>query len=398
MPSSQPPRVEQSNPLLKWEITAGVVVAGLLIGFVAAWYYIARLSPEEAAGIAQTSVEEASTQFWQERNYEESIRTLTSAQDEASAAGPAAECSVKIELASKNLREHQTEAMRLYAEIYNNDAYPLKCRAGALTDMMWHVSSHIGDGSLDVQTVREHVFIPGRFAEVLPPGTKLETDKDVTRATVIGFEKSYELYPSYVSGMAAAHYYSFYLPSNRKLWKSDNQYVVNMRKAYERSLPLLEEARTSSEEQNRFSHSVLYALHNAASGPAFGFALASMKPKSEFYAASKQTIAYASRFQDASFLAPVFRALMAHRYACGMVLLEKRPLTESQKQELRDVLKYIYTLPKEDLANRKRWRVWADQPTHICHEPTVYIANEIDPRLKKVLIEEVGGWTEEHFE
>lgn len=370
------------------------VVVALAVGLLAAWYYTN--SKEKARAVVHAAIVDADEQFALERNYDASIQTLEKVLDEAKNAGPDVECNAKLELAHKKLRFHGDESMIMYGDIFNNPAYNVKCRANAVTFAMMQVASFTGpEGPLTLEFVRENVFGPGHL-DVLPPGTPLATQADVERAAALAFEKSYEMYPSHVSAIGAARYYSGYLRGGYKKWDKNSGYIVKMKDAYDRAMPLLEEARRKSLEENVHSNTVEYSLGSRLT-PLMVFALTGHGTKEAFYSAAEDVFAYAEVFRDQSYFPEVLQAITAHKYVSVMALLEKRPFTAAQKDKARQVLEYLYRLPKEDLAYRAGIRSLASRPKVLFYEPTVYIAKEVDPRLKEVLINDIGGWTEENF-
>ena len=388
----------EADPVHRFRLPILLVLGGLAAGILGAilWqggFIGDRDAIREEVG---NTITDANELFWVTRDYDAAIRKLENVLDEARLAGPDMECSAMLELASKNLRFSQEEAMRMYAEIYNDNTFGNECRAAALSDAMWHVASHIGDGSVDPEFVRTHVFAPGRFEEIISVTTPLKTSNDVHRATVLGFGRSYQLHPSHISGMSVARYIAAYYPKDRSLWDKNAEYAQKMHAAYKHALPLLENAVAESVAENVYKTGVIYALYNRVMTLTH-LALVDLVPVSDVYTAVDEVFRYEEQFHNAAFSAPIFSAQAAYRYACAAGLLESRPLSEVRKQAIRGALGHIYTLSDEDLARRWAIAALSDQMTNMCREPIVYMANNVDPRLKGVLIEKIGRWTEEDF-
>lgn len=392
-PSSGAP--ERSNKRL---LTAAVVGAVIIAVGLAFWYLDPQSMRNRALITIDATIADADKTFAVDRDYDAAIKIAEDALVEARVLGPEVECRAKFELAHKLLRYRSEEAMEIYGEVYNNPAYDAECKANAIAYAMMQVASFTGlEPDLSFEVVKTKVFAPG-YLDVLPPGTKLDTTTQVRRAAVIAFEKSYELKPSHVAAIGAARYMAAYLRGDYRKGKRNAEYLKKMKEWHDRAMPLLEEDRRRSLERKEFSNLIAYTLGSRIN-PLIVLARTGHVTPQELYDAAEDVFEYTEIFREtAGYFPAVQQGVTAHKYAAAMALLEKRPLTETQKQKIRDILEYLYRLPDEDLEYRMGIRALADRMNDSLREPTIYIANNVDPRLKDVLINKIGGWKEEHFE
>lgn len=381
---------------LESNLLAGAVIAAVLVFLVYIFLFdkSSRFSVDVEPEIL-SEVGTAQETYYQDRDYEGGIRELEVLLGKASAEGPDNEALVKLTLAAFKWKTNRDEVFALLAEVFNNQSYGPVYREMALTNAMWYAVNSVSRGEAGSAYIKQHVFNENRF-NILGPGMTLDTRRNFIEAIIYGFEMANDINPSFSALMAAARYYGTLLPTD--LSQADPIMVEKMTTYHAKALPDLLKVVDASKDIGAYSDKISYALSNRFQGVLFYLVLLDKVTPEEFYGAGDDMLEYVLHFKSSSYIAEIFAAQASFKYVCGIGLLEEKPLSEEKQIKIKGLLENLYSLNDEDARDQLTIAGLAAKKGDKCYDVVVYVAKNVDPRLKTFLIERVGGWTEENFE
>jgi len=455
-----------NNKGLKVLFSIGLLAVASVVGFFA-YTSLYQNAPEIETPPAEevkestssVAIDKASTLFHQERDYEAAIvvleDTLKNLEAEKSDTDDylKEESKVKLQLASNLLRNDQIKAFALYAEIYNNQAYPNPRRADAIIDVMWHVTSHLGDGTLTLEQVKNDILAPERFgslvgltvADVSSVTSSIDAQEiagqmfgaaaDLTDSQVSAALANSLYLKSRASSLTYSQLFAGVMINGRSLQESEQngsigrddvlstrgllaetiaetgnpinnlpRLVANSPAVAAEYQRLLQEANellvtldTLRAETDQFEPELMasyfhlhYVLRYLASA---GFDTTDLLRQ---VVVTIDTYIRTDPLQ--SFLNNIALAEASITLACQLVAQAGNVVNYSDASEVKRLLANLYNLPPEDLERRYGLRAISSNQLHYCHEPYKRIGREVDPRFAEVLVNTVGGWQEADFQ
>lgn len=395
-------------------IFAGIMVGAILLVVAQLWGFDV-FEFSKPAETLREDVKAGVQDFYVGGNYDAGVAEVEQAISKAKVEGVNGDDLGYQELALSNLyvKDDPKESLALRAQIFNNSNYSKTLRDTALFDALEHVDSQFLI-NLTIEQVREYVFSPGAFESILPPNTPLETRSDVYAAVRYGLQKIVNENQGLRGDLRelvgnsrillARQIFSDIEDEKDSLPKEEYRKLYYERVAEAREhikyAQALAKANTLRESEFRPATETLFSNTFRSLGTLYWAGEVSIE---DVRASYEEFVLYMDVLPDPSVLKDV--ALAVTGYVVAQMELydiaKYQGLDAALSAETKArVAKQISYLVELDAVNKKRrtdirdYPQWKDQ---IPYQTFVYIANNIEPRLKNVLINEIGGWTQADF-
>lgn len=361
------------------------------------------------------AVSQATDEFYSSRNYDQGIKTAETAIEKARAENVSDDFVGYKELVLANLyiKDHKDKGLELRGKVFNNYKYSQVLRHTALFDQLEYVSSQLGH-NITVEEAREKIFSKDNIGSFLPEGTPLSTKADIYSAVRLGFLLILEENPGLDDPKALIVNSKIHLANQALLEMEEKKNVLAESEYQELFTERVSEAKEYIVDVQKiaFQRSQTDAEFNSVTNTLLFNVFRSLERLyrveeasfEEVLAAYTNSLNYLQRQERW----PDQKAVGLAVGGQVMAITELRELgieddftkkiSDGDKMRIAEEISHLINL---DIVNKKR-RVDihafpTKKDTNFGYKAFVYIANNIEPKLKDVLIDEIGGWKEEDF-